>query len=75
MQVIDKKGKPTGVRYNDWRFGTFQERDDCKSEQYHAWLADMEQQIGDMYSKVAAYMVDGPKYPYYWSSGLASRVR
>ena len=72
MQIFDDNGQPTGDGYNDWKFGWFEPRDDCKMDQYNASKADTLREIGETYSRevfsgnFGAYCIaNDPKYPFY----------
>ena len=72
MEIFDKEGNSTGKGYNDWRYGTFKQRNDSENAQYHAALHGMNVKTGERYSKeigrgasYGAYMVNDPETPFY----------
>jgi len=72
MEIFDENGKSTGRGYNDWRYGTFDRRNDCDSAQFNAALHDMNIKTGERYAReivgggvYGAYMVNDPATPFY----------
>ena len=51
MEKRDENGEGTGKGHNDWQFGSFEPRDDCDKNQFHASKADTLQNIGETYAR------------------------
>ena len=72
MRMVDSDGVATCSGYNDWRYGSFKKRIDCKLNQFHAAKADTLREIRKRYVReiiegnFGAYCIaDHKLYPYY----------